>query len=342
MFMGAGQAQQQVSSLLAAADAQQARGQIAEAMATLRQAKDIAHAGGGPALTAQAAAAIGVVQAAAGQGVQALAAMQEAAELFGLAGDRASQARALIQVASLQAASGQFDTAKNLLGSCLATAGQLADSRLTCEVRLATGQLLLSTRYAAGAASEFRAGLAIAIGLPDAIVQVQLRAYLAIAVHQCGQATEAITLLTENAKVAQQIPDGIAGAMGLSTVSDALLAIQRPLDALAVGKQALARLQLTGAQPLIIQALIGLANLYALTGQAAEAASHASQAIAAGGQLDGPAGTASVLLRLGAAAMQRGDAGAAADLLRQARSQLRTAGLPEPPMLTQMLGQLSS
>jgi hypothetical protein len=38
--------------------------------------------------------------------------------------------------------------------------------------------------------------------------------------------------------------------------------------------------------------------------------------------------------------VQRGDRPAAGDLLRRARSQAIAAGLPEPPALAQMLGQL--
>jgi tetratricopeptide (TPR) repeat protein len=161
-----------------------------------------------------------------------------------------------------------------------------------------------------------------------------------VAVFNCGKVAEAVNLLTEDVKVAEAMQDGIAGGLGLATVSDAMATIQRPHDALTIGKRAMARLQLTGAQPLIIQATIGLANLYALVGQPAEAAQCTNQAVAAANQLGGPAAMANALLQLGGAAMQRGDQVAARDLLRQARAQTQTAGLPEPPMLTQMLGQL--
>lgn len=340
MFMQSGPVQREVEGLLATADSQQSQGQVAQALATLRRAKDRAQAGGGPGLTAQVMVAIGSVQAAAGQGGDAMVTMQGASELFSQAGDRASQIRALIQVASLQAAAGQLDAARNLVRSCRGTASQIGDNQLIAEVRLAAGQLLLNTRYAAAAADEFRAGLAVATALPDATAQVQLRAFLAVAVFHCGNAVEAFNLLAEDAKVAQAMPDGIAGGLGLAAVSDAMTTIQRPRDALIIGKQALARLQLTGVQPLIIQATIGLANLYALVGRLAEAAQCTSQAVAAANQLGGPAAMANALLQLGATAMQRGDHVAARDLLRQARSQANTVGLPEPPILTQMLGQL--
>lgn len=340
MVMQPGLVRREVEGLLATADSQQSHGQVAQALATLQQARDSAQAGG-PGLSAQVMVALATVQAAAGQAGDAMVTMQGAAELFSQAGDRASQIRALIQVASLQAAAGQFDVARGLVRSCLVSASQIGDNQLIAEVHLAAGQLLLSTRYAAAAADEFRVGLAVATRLPDATAQVQLRAYLAMAVFQCGNAVEAFNLLTEDVQVAQAMSDGIAGGMGLAAVSDAMAAIQRPRDALIIGKQAMARLQMTGAQPLIIQATIGLANLYALVGQETEAAQCISQAVAAANQLGGPAAMTNALVQLGGAAMQRGDLVAARDLLGQARSQVRTAGLSEPPMLTQMLGQLS-
>jgi len=334
--------QPEIQGLLTAADAQQAHGQTAQALATLLQAKDKAKASGNPGLTAQVSVAIGTLQAAAGQGNEAMAAMRAASEEFRLAGDLPNRIRALVQVASLQAAAGQFDAARSLIQDCLSNAGQFGDGQLLAEVHLAAGQLLLGARYAAAAADEFRAGLVVATGLPDAAAQVQLRALLAVATFQCGNGAEALSLLAEDAKVAQAMPDGIAGAMALSAVSDALVAIQRPLDALNVGKQVLARLQLTGAQPLIIQAMIGLSNQYALTGQHSEAARQADQALTLANQVGGPAGVASVNLRLGMLAFQRGDRMAAASLLSQARTQMTAAGLSTPPMLSQMLTQLGS
>jgi tetratricopeptide (TPR) repeat protein len=338
--MQSGPVQLEVEGLLATADSQQSKGQIAQALATLRRAQGSAQAGGGPGLTAQVLVAIARVQAAADQGGDAITAMQGASELFSHAGDPASQIRALIQVASLRAAAGEFDAAKSLVRDCFNSASQIGDNQLIAEARLAAGQLLLNTRYAAAAADELRAGLAVATQLQDATAQVQLRAFLAVAVFYCGKAAEAVSLLTDDAKVAQAMADGIAGGIGLATVSDALATIQRPRDAVVVGRQAVARLKSTGAQPLIIQATIGLANLYALLGQSAEAAQCTSQAVAAANQFGGPAAVANVLLQLGAKAMQRGDQVAARDLLRQARSQTKAAGLPEPPMLAKMIGQL--
>lgn len=331
----------EIQGLLAVAEAQQSQGQSGQALDTLQQAKDKAQAAGNPAVTAQVTAALASMQAAAGLGGDALAAMREASDLYGQAGDRRSQIRAQIQLAGLQAATGQFDASKTLLRACLDAAGQLGDGQLLSEAHLAAGQVLLATRYAAAAADEFRAGLAIATGLPEATAQVQLRAYLAVALFQCGNVAEALSLLGEDAKVAQAMPDGIAGAMALSTVADALVAIQRPLDAVNVGKQVLARLQQTGAQPLIIQAMIGLSNMYALAGRPDEAATQASQAVAAASQSSGAAGgVASVNLQLGTMAFQRGDRMMATDQLRQARTQLTAAGLAEPQTLTQMLAQL--
>jgi hypothetical protein len=341
-FADSGPVPPEIQGLLAAAEAQQAQGQTSQALTTLRQARDKARSGGSVALTAQVTVALAVAQASAGQGGEALAAMREASDLFGQAGDRPSQVRALIQTAGLQAAAGDLNAAKSVLQGCLNEAGQLGDGQLLSEAHLAAGQLLLTTRYAAAAADEFRTGLAAATGLSDATAQVQLRAYLAIAVFQCGNAADALSLLSEDAKVAQAMPDGIAGAAALSTVADALVAIGRPRDAVSVGKQVLARLQQTGAQPLIIQAMIGLSNMYALAGQAGEAANQASQAAAVASQFGGAADVASVSLRLGTMSFQRGDRMVAADQLGKARTQLTAAGLAEPPMLTQMLAQLAS
>jgi tetratricopeptide (TPR) repeat protein len=332
----------EIQGLLATAEAQQAQGQTGPALAALQQARDKAQAGGNPALTAQVTFALATMQAAAGLGGEALASMRAASDLFGQAGDRLSHVRALIQVTGLQTATGNIDAAKTTLETCRSSAAQLGDGQLLSEVHLASGQLLLATRYAAAAVPEFRAGLTTATGLPDASTQVQLRNHLAVALFQCGNAAEALSVLAEAAKVAQAMPDGIAGAMALSTVGDTLAIIQRPLDAVSVGKQVLARLQQTGAQPLIIQAMIGLSNVHALAGQATEAAAQAGQAVAAAKQLGGPADVASVNLRLGMMAFQRGDRPTAAGQLRQARTQLASVSLAEPPMLTQMLAQLGS
>ena len=332
----------EIESLLTAAEAQQSQGQTGRALATLRQAKDQARAAGNPAVTAQVTMALGSMQAAAGLAGEALATMREASDLFGHAGDRYSQIRAKMQVAALQVADGQFDSAESILQACLDGASQLGDGQLLSEVHLTAGQVLLAQRSAAAAADEFRAGLAIATGLPQATAQVQLRAYLAVALFNCGNIVEAVSLLSEDAKVAQAIPDGIVGALALSSVADALVAIQRPLDAVTVGQQVLSRLQQTGAQPLIIQAMVGLSNMHALAGQPPEAASLARHAVAAASQSGGAAAAASVNVRLGMMAFQRGDRIMAADQLGQARRQLGAAGLAEPPMLTQMLAQLGS
>jgi tetratricopeptide (TPR) repeat protein len=332
--------QPEIAALLTTAEAQLSQGQAAQALVSLQQALGKAQASGDPGVAAQVTFQLAVVRAAAGEAGEALAAMRQASDLFGQAGDQASQIRAQIQVASLEAGLGQVDAAKSVLGSCIDSARQLGDNELQSEAHCALGELLLATRYAAAAADEFRAGLATATGLPDATAQVKLRAFLAVAVFQCGNAAEALSLLAEDAKIAQAMPDGIAGATALSAVSDAAVAIQRPLDALNVGKQVLARLQQTGNQPLIVQAMIGLSNQYALAGQLAGAAQQASQAVAAASQLGGPAAAASASMRLGMMALQRSDRVTAASQLRQARTLLAAAGLPEPPMMTQMIGQL--
>jgi tetratricopeptide (TPR) repeat protein len=274
-----------VEDLLATADSQCARGQAAEALATLRRAQDQANGEGTPGLAAQVTVAIAALQLTTGAGGEAMASFRAASDLFGSAGDRPSQVRALIQLALLQGAAGQFEAAKGLVHDCLGTAVEIADDQLTCEARLAGGQLLFDTGDVAAAADEYRAGLALATRLPDASAQVRLRAALAVAVFQDGKAAAALTLLAEDAAIARDMPDEIAGALALSLVSDALVLIKRPLDALAVGRQVLARLQPTGARPLIIQATRGLANLCSLAGQPAEAARLASEATAAAGQL---------------------------------------------------------
>lgn len=340
MFMQPGPAQAQLQGLLATADAQQAQGRTTEALATLQQARAVAQSGGNPALTAQVLVATATLQASTGRGGDAMAAMQEAAGLFGMAGDQASQIRAQIQLASLQAAAGQFGAAMDMVQRCLGSASQLADRQLIAETRGAGGQLLLGGGQAQAAAGEFRAGLAVATGLPDPMAQIQLRAFLAVAVFRCGDVAQANALLGEDVRVARALPNMLASAMALGTVCDALVLIQRPLDALTVGQEVLARLQPTGVQPQILQAMIGLANLYALAGHPAEAAQQASQAVTTATGQGGPAAAASALMQLGMMAFQRGDRMAASDLLPRARAQAMTAGIPEPPMLSQMLSQL--
>jgi tetratricopeptide (TPR) repeat protein len=340
MSMPPGSVPSQVQGLLATADSLQSQGRVTEALATLQQARTSAQAAGVPALAGQVMVAIATLEAATGRGGDAMASMQQASNLFGLAGDRSSHIRAQIQIASLQAAAGQVDAAMSLVQSCLGAAGEIGENQLLAEVHGAAGQFLLTAGRAHAAADQLRAGLALATGLTDPTPQVQLRAFLAVAVFQGGDALSANSLLAEDARIARAIPDAVAGAMGLGTVCDALVLIQRPLDALTVGQEILARLQGAGARPQVIEATIGLANLYALVGRPAEAAQNASQAVAAARELGGPGAAASALLRIGTMAVQRGDRVSAIDLLRQARAQAMAAGLPEPPMLTEMLRQL--
>ena len=332
---------QQIQQLLAMAGSQQSQGQVAAALDTLQQAKRLALTSGSPALAAQVAAAIAGVHVAMGRSGDAMAAMAEAAGLFQQAGDRPSEIRAQIQMASLQAAAGQPDAALGLLRDCLTAACALDGGQLVAEVRAATGQLLLGSGNVPAAIDEFRAGLAVASGLSDPSAQVQLRAFLAVAVFQGGDNVQANTLLEEDARVARAVPDGVAAAMALSVVCNALVLIRRPLDALTVGQEVLARLTSAGAtQPQVIEATIGLANLYALAGRPADAATCAEQAVAAAGQAGGPAAAVPALLQLGTMAAQRGDRLAAGDFLSRARQQVWASGLPEPPALTQLLTQL--
>ena len=340
MFGQQGLVERQVQELLATAESQQLQGQVVAALSTLQQAKQRAQAGGGPALAAQVMVATATLHAAAGRSGDALTAMQEASDLFSQAGDNPSRIRALVQLASLRAAAGQADAALGLVRECLAAASQLGDGQLIAEVRSANGQLLLGTGNIPGAVDEFRMGLATATGLSDPTAQIQLRAFLAIAVFQGGDVVQANALLAEDARVARAMPNTMAAAMALSMVCDALVVIRRPLDALAVGQEILAKLQSVGAKPQIIDATIGLANLYAQAGRPADSAQCANQAIAAASETGGPAAAASALLRLGTMALQRGDRRAAGDFLGRARQQMTTAGLPEPPVLNQMLGQI--
>jgi tetratricopeptide (TPR) repeat protein len=240
----------------------------------------------------------------------------------------------------MRAAAGQADAALGLVRDCLAVARQLGDKLLIIEVRSANGQLLLGTGNIAGAIDEFRAGLQTAVGLSDPTAQIQLRTFLAIAVFRSGDLVQANSLLTEDARVARAMPNLVAAAMALSMVCDALVAIRRPLDALNVGQEILAKLQSAGAKPQIIEATIGLANLYALAGRPGDSAQCAKQAVAAARETGGPAAAIPVLMRLGTMAMQRGDRAAAIDFLGRARKQVEASGLPTPPVLIQMLGQL--
>ena len=340
MFGQQGQVERQVQELLVTAGSQQSQGHVFAAMNALQQAKQRAQEGGGPALTAQVMAATASLHMAAGHGDDALTAMQEASDLFGQAGDQPSRVRALVQLASMRAAAGQANAALGLVRDCLAAASRLGDKQLITEVRAANGQLLLGTGNIPGAVDEFRAGLQTAAGLSDPIAQIQLRAFLAVAVFQSGDVVQANKLLTENARVARDMPNLVAAARALSIVCDALLAIRRPLDALNVGQEILAKLQSAGAKPQIIDATIALANLYALAGRPDDSAKCAKQAVAAARETGGPAAAIPVLMRLGTMALQRGDRQAATDFLGQAKKQVTAAGLPTPPVLIQMLGQL--
>lgn len=340
MFGQQGPVERQVQELLITAESQQSQGEGVAALSTLQQAKQRAQAGGGPALAAQVMVATATLHAAAGRSGDAQTAIQEASDLFSQAGDHPSRIRALVQLASLRAAAGQADAALGLVRDCLAAASQLGDGQLIAEVRCANGQLLLGTGNIPGAVDQFRAGLATAAGLPDPTAQIQLRAFLAVAVFQGGDVVQANALLTEDARVARATTNIVAAAMALSTVCDALVLIRRPLDALTVGQEILAKLQSVGARPQIIEATIGLANLYALAGRPADSAQCANQAVAAASETSGPAAAAPALLRLGTMALQRGDRRSAGDFLGRARQQMKASGLPEPPVLNQMLGQL--
>jgi tetratricopeptide (TPR) repeat protein len=332
----------QAQHLLATAAELQTQGRIGDALSVLRQARAAAEAGGTPALAAQALMAIALVDAATGRVGDALDAAQQAANLFGLAGDRASEIRAEIYVASLQASAGRMDLALDEVQRSLGAAGQIGDSQLLAEVQAAAGQVTLAAGQPMQAAGHFRAGLALATELPTLDAQLQLRALLAVAVFQTGDAGQANTLLEEDARLARTIPDAVAGAAALGTICNALVLIERPLDALNVGLEVLARLQGTNAGPQMIQATVGVANLSGIVGRQADAARYPSQAVAAARQLGGVAAEATTLLQLGTLAVQRGDRVTGRALLLQARAQGLAAGLPEPPMLTQLLGNLDS
>jgi tetratricopeptide (TPR) repeat protein len=339
MFGQAGPVQSQVQNLVATAGAQQAQGRPAGALATLQQALTTARAGG-PALVGQVMVAIATLRAGMGDSGEAASALQQAAQLFGEAGDRPSEIRAQIELAGLLASSGQADNAMGLLQRCLAAASQVGGNQLMAEVHGAVGQLLLGLGRPQAAAQEFGAALDLATGLPDPLVAIQLRVFLAVAVFKSGDVSGANSLLAENARRARGIPDLTMSAMGLGAVSDALRVIQRPLDALTVGQEVVAKLRQAGAQPQLVQATLALADICAQVGRPAEFAQHKSEALAGANQLGGPAAVASALMQLGMMAMQRGDQVAAGDLLGQARAQAAAAGVPQPPALTQMLGQL--
>jgi tetratricopeptide (TPR) repeat protein len=339
MFGQGNPVQLQVEQLLATASGQQAQGNPAAALATLQQARAAAQAGG-PALVGQVMVAIATLRALMADSGEALSAIQQAAQLFSQAGDRPSEIRAQIQAASLLVSSGQADNGMGLLRRCLDGATRLGDNQLVTDVRGAAGQMLLSLNRPQDAAGEFRAGLELAAGLADPLVAINLRAFLAAAVFQSGDPAGANALLAEDARAARAIPDPVTSATALGTVGTFLVLIQRPLDALTVGQEVVAKFREAGAQPQLVEATLAIANLCALVGRAAESAQHTTEALAAANQLGGPAAVGSALMQLGMLAMQRGDRAAAGNLLGQARAQAVAAGVPEPPGLTQMLGQL--
>jgi ATP/maltotriose-dependent transcriptional regulator MalT len=244
----------------------------------------------------------------------------------------------LLRTAAELQAQGRVADALNVLGQARARAEAGGAPALLAQVHAATGQLLLATGQPAQAAAHFRAGLDVAVGLP--VLDAQLRALLAVAVFHSGDAAQANSLLEEDARLARAIPDAVTGAAALGTICDALVLIQRPHDALNVGLEVLARLQGANAAPQAVHATIVVANLHGIVGRQAEAAWYTTQAVTAARQLGGPAGEASALLQLGMLAVQRGDQVSGRALLLQARTQGLAAGLPEPPILTQLLGNL--
>lgn len=338
MFGQASPVQVQVQSLLATAGTQESQGRPADALATLQQARNAAQAGG-PALVGQVMVAIATLSAGMGNAGDAVSAMQQAAQFFGRAGDQPSEIRAQIQLASLLVASGQGDNGMGLLQRCLGTASQLGDNQLVAEVRTATGEVLLALQRPQAAAEQFRAALELATGLPDPLAVIRVRAFLAAAAFQSGDAAGANSLLAEDARAARGLNNLVMSATALGTVFNALVLIQRPLDALTVGQEVVAKLRQAGAQPQLVEATLALANICAVAGRPAEFAQHTSEALAAAKQVGGPAAVVSALMQLGMMAVQRNDRTAAGDLLGQARAQAAAAGLPEPPALTQMLGQ---
>lgn len=269
------------------------------------------------------------------------AALGSAADLFATSDDGAGEVRVRLQLAVLQASTGRVDAALAGIDQCVASAQQLGDQPLEVEIHGAAANLLLAAGRPGPAVARFRAGLDLATRLADPRWQVQLRTGLGISLYQNGEPESAVETLQENAHFARAIPDAVTAGMALETVSDALASVERPGDALTVALEALAKFEEGKAGPFVIQASIGVSNLYLIAGEAEKAAKFTTQAVTLGRSFGGPSGETSVLLGLAMTAGQRGDQATARQFLERGRACLKAAGLPEPPELAGMLDQLN-
>ena len=268
-------------------------------------------------------------------------ALQSAVELFPAGDGGAGEVRIRLQLAILQASTGRVDAGLAAIDDCVAAAERLGDATLGAEVHGAAANLALAAGRPGAAVARFRAGLEIAGSLADLRWQVQLRTGLGMALYQSGEAESSVEVLQENAHAARAIPDPVTAGMALETVSDALASVDRATDALTVALEALAKFEQGKAGPFMIQASIGISNLYLVVGQPEKAAQYTTQAVTLGRTFGGPSGESSVLLGLAVTANQRGDAASARQFLEQGGACLRDAGLPEPPEMAGMADQLN-
>lgn len=268
-------------------------------------------------------------------------ALQGALDLLADDGASASEVRIRLQLAVLQASTDRVDAALAGIEQCVAAATELGDDALVVEIQGAGASVLLAAGRPGAAVARFRSGLELAAQLSDPRWQVQLRTGLAMALYQSGEPEAAVEALQENARFARAVPDPVTAGMALETISEGLASVERTGDALAVALEALAKFEDGKAGPFVIQASIGVSNLYLVSGEPEKAAQYTTQAVTLGRTFGGPSGESSVLLGLAMTAGQRGDRDSAREFLEQGRACLQAAGLPEPPELAGMMAQLA-
>ena len=268
-------------------------------------------------------------------------ALLRASDLLAAGGAGTAEVRVRLQLAVLQASTGRVDAALAGIEQCGASAEQLGDDTLVVEIHGAAANLLVAAGRPGPAVARFRAGLDLVAPLSDPRWEVQLRTGLAMALFQNGEPASSADVLQENARFARTLTDPVTAGMALETVSEALASIDHTADALAVALEALAKFEEGKAGPFVIQASIGVSNLYLVSGQPENAAKYTTQAVTLGRTFGGPSGESSVLLGLAMTAGQRGDVASAREFAEQGRACLQAAGLPEPPELAGMLEQLA-
>jgi tetratricopeptide (TPR) repeat protein len=314
-------------------------GRMPEALSLLRASRDRLKAANH--LTASASLCLAKAGlATSGRDAQAAAgALVEAANDFGLAGDTADQIRAEVQLAMLNAMASQVIPARQILDACLAAARQLGDAEVLAEVLHNQGVVLRST--GADPLPVFEEGLQVVNAAagplpPGSRIQLQVDVASAAAGRDPGRAN---SLLQEAQRAAAALPEPLAAATALAIVAQGWFGISCPLDGAHCGDQGLQVLRNLGAGPQFIGLAASLSDLCRAAGRQADADRYLNEALAVSAPLGVP-GEANVMMMLGQAAMQRGDRQAAQGAFGEAARRLKAVGLPLPPQLVAILGNL--